>query len=267
MKTKYNEHELREAIKTSFSISETNRKLGIRPNSNYSTIYKYIKLFNIDISHFTGQAWNKGFRVRPFKSITLEEILIENSTYASSSKLKNRLFKEKVKEEKCECCGNSEWMGLKIPLELHHINGDNTDNRIENLQILCPNCHSQTDNNSGKNRGKNYRVDKNIMEYNNLKNSKKIKEKKKVEPKVYNTCKFCGCDILTKRKEFCSKECYSNYRYKKNGRPDKEELIESFLKYKNFLQVGKFYGVSDNAVRKWCKKYNMFNLNKNDRLV
>lgn len=64
-----------------------------------------------------------------------------------------KLFNEGLKERKCECCNNTEWMGYPIPLELHHINGVHTDNRIENLQVLCPNCHAQTDNYRGKNIG------------------------------------------------------------------------------------------------------------------
>ena len=57
-----------------------------------------------------------------------------------------------MKEKKCECCGNTEWLGKPIPLELHHINGINSDNRIENLEILCPNCHSFTENYRGLNK-------------------------------------------------------------------------------------------------------------------
>ena len=75
---------------------------------------------------------------------------VQNSTYH----LKERLLKEGVKECKCECCGNTKWMGEPIALELHHVNGVKDDLRIENLQILCPNCHAFTDNYRGRNIGK-----------------------------------------------------------------------------------------------------------------
>jgi 5-methylcytosine-specific restriction endonuclease McrA len=64
-----------------------------------------------------------------------------------------RLFDSNLKEHKCEHCGKTEWLGYSIPLELHHINGIHTDNRIENLRVLCPNCHALTDNYRGKNIG------------------------------------------------------------------------------------------------------------------
>lgn len=75
---------------------------------------------------------------------------MEDSTFKSSYKLKLRLLKENIKEHKCEKCNNIIWLDYKIPLELHHINGDTHDNRIENLQLLCPNCHALTENYRGK---------------------------------------------------------------------------------------------------------------------
>lgn len=103
----------------------------------------------------TGQAWNQGDRYKPIKGAQpLESILIEHSSYRSTYHLKDRLLKECVKEYKCECCGNTEWMGKPIALELHHVNGIKDDLRAENLQLLCPNCHAFTDNYRGKNIGK-----------------------------------------------------------------------------------------------------------------
>lgn len=139
------------AAKNSESISNMCKILGLKPKGgNYKTIHNKIKEYNIDISHFLGKGWNKGLKFKPNKGFSLEKILVENSTY-QSFKLKNKLLKEGLKACKCEKCNNTEWLGKPIPLELHHINGDRTDNRIENLQILCPNCHAQTDNYRGKN--------------------------------------------------------------------------------------------------------------------
>lgn len=81
---------------------------------------------------------------------TKETIFTENSTY-QRSRLKDKLIEFKIKENKCEICGNTHWLEQPIPLQIHHINGINNDNRVENLQILCPNCHALTDNYCGKN--------------------------------------------------------------------------------------------------------------------
>jgi 5-methylcytosine-specific restriction endonuclease McrA len=68
---------------------------------------------------------------------------INSNKFIPASRLRRKLIEDGVKENKCERCGNSEWMGEPIPLELHHINGNHYDNRLENLQILCSNCHMQ----------------------------------------------------------------------------------------------------------------------------
>ena len=84
---------------------------------------------------------------------SLEEILIENSSYTNRTRLKIRLLKEHLIEYKCAICGNKgEWNNQPLTLQLDHINGINNDNRIENLRFLCPNCHSQTETYSGRNK-------------------------------------------------------------------------------------------------------------------
>ena len=136
---KYNKEELEEAVKNSLSIAEVLRHLSIIPaGGNYFTIKRYIKL------------WNKGKHTICNPAKPLQEILKEDSIY-QSYKLAKRLIKEGIKELKCEYCNLSKWQNKPIPLELHHINGIHSDNRLENLQLLCPNCHALTDSYRGKN--------------------------------------------------------------------------------------------------------------------
>lgn len=81
----------------------------------------------------------------------MSEILVKDSTYRNSSHLKRRLITEGYLQARCGVCGLDEWMEQPIPLEVHHVNGDKRDNRIENLRLLCPNCHALTPTYRGKN--------------------------------------------------------------------------------------------------------------------
>lgn len=141
-----------ELVSKSHSYAEVIRGLGLTVGGrSYSLIKEYISRLNLDISHFTGKIWNVGNNYRSIKkAIDLKDILIEHSPYTNINFLRFRLLNEKVKEYKCECCGNTHWLGKPICLELHHINGVKDDLRIENLQILCPNCHSLTENYRGR---------------------------------------------------------------------------------------------------------------------
>ena len=152
-KRKWTDEQFIETVTHNNSIAGVIKALGLIPaGGNYATVNNKIKKLNLDISHFTGKGWNIGLKFKPKKAKPLSEILVENSNY-QSFKLAQRLLKERVKEHKCERCKRTEWEGVPIPLELHHINGTRTDNRISNLQLLCPNCHALTDNYRGKNIG------------------------------------------------------------------------------------------------------------------
>lgn len=110
---------------------------------NYRILDKYVSLYEIDTSHFLGQGWNVNNSPSDIKPI---EKYLNNEIPITSYKLKKRLLKEGLKKQKCEICNLSEWNDSIIPLELHHINGNNKDNSLSNLQMLCPNCHALTDN-------------------------------------------------------------------------------------------------------------------------
>ena len=145
-KTKYTKELLIPIVKESNSYADVCRKLSIAPNTGAQTyITKKIKEYHIDTSHFTGRGWLKGKKITTNPGKTLDEICVVNSTYKSSSLLK-KLVKEGKKKYQCEICNLTIWRENPISLELHHINGCHTDNRLENLQILCPNCHSQVHN-------------------------------------------------------------------------------------------------------------------------
>jgi hypothetical protein len=112
-------------------------------------VKRRIDSLELNVSHFSGQGWKKGNRKPVVQARPISEVLQKGTSY-QSYKLKKRLFAEGMKAKKCERCLNVEWLGQQIPLELDHINGDPTDNRIENLQILCPNCHALTGTYRGK---------------------------------------------------------------------------------------------------------------------
>jgi hypothetical protein len=149
---KYTESELINAVLNSTSMRQTLINLNVAPfGGNYDVLRKAIKHFNLDTSHFKGQAWNKGIKL-PVKK-ALSENLTQDSNI-SSYKLKIRLLREQVFELQCSNCGNTTWFNQPIPLELDHINGNNKDNRLTNLRLLCPNCHALTPTYRSKNRKK-----------------------------------------------------------------------------------------------------------------
>lgn len=147
----YTKELLEEKIQNCYSFAELCRRLGLKPEgSNPKTVRKKLDEFGVDYSHFTGKAWNKNSENPVYREKYLPN-LCEHSSL-STSNTKELVYRLGLKENRCEICGISEWQGKPITCELHHINGDSTDNRIENLQILCPNCHSQTENFRNKKR-------------------------------------------------------------------------------------------------------------------
>lgn len=228
-----------ECIKTSFSIAEVLRKLDLRTSSaNYKTIRKYIKEQNLDTTHFDPYAyrWEKGS-----KEIPLEQCLVENSRLSSFA-IKRKLFKHGLKKEVCEICGIlDKWNGKKLNLQLDHINGIPNDHRIENLRIVCPNCHSQTETFSGSGKRRKGKMVK-------CKNPS-CKKEKYIQARYTETVKYCSRSCYEKNAK--GKICLKN---RKVERPP-FDILKKELEETNFSAVGRKYGVSDNAVRKWVKWY------------
>lgn len=150
---KYTENDFIQAVKNSTSIRQVLNKLNLKEaGGNYVTCKKLIKKLELNTDHFSGQAWNKGRKNGPKRNIN---VYLNNQYPIQSHKLRLRLLKEKIFEHKCYNCGLSEWLNQPIPLELEHKNGNHQDNTIDNLTLLCPNCHAQTSTYRGRNISKN----------------------------------------------------------------------------------------------------------------
>jgi 5-methylcytosine-specific restriction endonuclease McrA len=151
---KYTEQQLKDAVKQNTSIRQVLIALGLAPKGgSYRTIHNAIIKYNIDTSHFLGKAWSKNKTLKP--RIDTDEYL-SNKKQISSFKLKVRLLESSVLSHICSRCNLAEWLGNPIPLELDHIDGDHLNNNLNNLRLLCPNCHALTPNYRGKNIGKAY---------------------------------------------------------------------------------------------------------------
>lgn len=216
MKYDWNLERIKEVIPQCINFTEVLEMLSIpRQGNNSNTLKRLLDENNIDYSHFTGRA-----RVYNNTSTSISEYL-SNRVKITSGKLRIKLLAEGLKENKCEICGITKWLGNPIVCQLHHIDGNNQNNNLENLQILCPNCHSQTENYCGSanvNKTKYY-------------------------------CKDCGKEI-NKGSVYCT-ICSHKHTRKVKDRPSKEKLLQDFKELKSFVKIGAKYGVSDNAIRKW----------------
>ena len=138
----FSKEELIEIVKNSRSFREVAGKLGYAKDggNTIKSMHSMCEELNINTSHFVGQSWNKD-------NYDYNLFTIDSNKKNGISTLKPLM---QLRGRKCECCGLTEWLGEPINLEIHHLNGIRTDNRLENLELLCPNCHSYTDNWRGR---------------------------------------------------------------------------------------------------------------------
>lgn len=260
---KYSESEFRNAWNTSLSIAECARKLGLNIyGSTYHTMRDTAEALGLSKEHMTGQGWLRGRSHSYSKKKPLEEVLVQNNR-VSSSNLKKRLISEGIIDNKCSApfCPvpnptinpfTGEEAELKLALD--HINGDNADNRIENLRLLCYHCHGMTDtwcrghtrNNVSRSRPSGEPVD-----------SKSTSRNYSVAGSTPVSC-TCG-NINSSRAELC-RDCELSSR-KGKPKPWQEkiewpplETLEKMVSETSYLAVGRELGVSDNAVRKAIRR-------------
>jgi hypothetical protein len=119
--------------------------------TNYRRVHNMVRELGLDTSHWRGMGHLRGKSHTWTPSRPLSEVLVEHSTYVNLLQLKKRLVAESVLTYACAICGLSEWRGQRIVLQLDHVNGVGDDHRLENIRLLCPNCHSQTETFCGRN--------------------------------------------------------------------------------------------------------------------
>lgn len=218
----YTEKELRDIVANCVSFRDLKLTLGYTTSgNNTTTIKKRLDELKIDYSHFSSQESIKR---------TKENIFIENST-ATQATLRRWYVKGQYTPYICSICGQEPfWQGKDLTLILDHINGNNRDDRVENLRWVCPNCNQQLDTTGFKG----------------------TKEK--------NYCIDCGREISKRSKRciFCSHKKQSEEKIVKlENMPVTRDELKSLIRTQSFVQIGNKFGVSDNAIRKWCDKFNL----------
>ncbi len=241
------------------SISDLGRKLGYKlkdgkcPGGVSQIVSRYIDVYGLDKNYLLGQGWASGKTRETDSSIARmadKQELPWDKAFAFGSQIHNqkllkRLVRVGKKKYECEKCKLHKWQDENIVLELHHINGIHHDNREKNLQILCPNCHSQGERLNEKAKRVKCEQQRQQRQKLNAAFTLKFKPVKK--------CTDCSRSIGKGSKTGRCLECAHKHR-RKTERPSKR-VLEWMIKEKSWTALGKEFGVSDNAVRKWARAY------------
>src|SRR4051794_21499789 len=236
---RYSEAQARAAIAASRSYSEALRRLGMRAaGGNHRTIRRYAEeVWRIPVDHFDPIAARSAPLRR--KPVGLAEVLVEGSTY-QRSRLKERLFAEGLKTRACELCGQGElWHGRRMALILDHVNGVHDDNRLDNLRVVCANCNATLETHCGRNN---------------------------VLPQAERACRHCGTPFRPRaaRQRYCSRACGQRASGRRGSQPDRRRVARppydqllGEIEALGYSAVGRTYGVSGNAIRKWQRAYEL----------
>lgn len=218
---------LQDVLNKSTSLSNTINNIGLDGIKTYYLDILRTRIENekLDISLMEDNLIN----LNKNKMRIADTVLLDKNSKHHRSIVRNRIIRDNLIEYRCsECPIVDEYNGKHISLQLDHINGVRNDHRLENLRWLCPNCHSQQNTSFGKNKK------------NNIKNVKKIV--------------LCACGNIMSKGSINCKKCASVLNQSKHRKFEttKEEL-EVLIKEKPMSEIGKMFGVSDNAVKKRCK--------------
>lgn len=217
----------------SHSVADVMKKLGLIPAGGNHRLYKE-RLKRLGHTKFKKRPYNASHQ-RP-----LDDYLVLNGPSINTSKLRQKLLRAALKEEKCEICGLGRvWNEKSLTLHLDHIDGNRRNNTLKNLRLVCPNCHSQTPT------------------YAMIKPESRAKNTPCVRSRLNSGVKCkCGKRIQKRNKTKLCRKCYRE-EYppprKVSNRPSLDALIQE-IKQVGFRATGRKYGVSDNAVRKWLKR-------------
>lgn len=234
--TPFSEADLRAAIEEGQCWADVLRYLGYGVRGhNHRTVQRWAAIWDISTAHWDPRV--RTSRSAATRKIPLELVMVEHSPYVRAD-LRRRLLKEGIKLPVCEMCGHDDtWFGKRMSMILDHINGVSDDHRLENLRMLCPNCNSTLDTHCGRNTPRE------------------------------RVCPGCQQVFMPSsiQHRYCSSRCWGTIasarkkgvaqpRLRKVNRPSYTRLISDLSKL-SMVKVGRKYGVSDNAVRKWLRWY------------
>ncbi len=248
--------------KVSYSVSDLMIRLGLKPMGGNHKLYQQ-RCNRLGIIFLKRPHRHFGHQQRE-----LGEYLVLDGPKIGTSQLRQKLYVAGLKQPKCEECGIENWQEKSLSFHLEHKDGNNRNNCITNLEILCPNCHSQTETYAkvksfkpGKPKRKCSKCEKELYKINKTglcKDCVSSNLKQSVKQYKTNCCKYCSKVLSKKRKLQCCRDCYNNHHHTKKivDRPSLEEIKESVASV-GYSATGRKYGVSDNCIRKWINNQNL----------